>query len=58
MKMELKVSYNYQKKMYIWSLYDGPDGIDYYEGHEESLGGVFEAVNICRTIIGLQYTKE
>lgn len=56
--MELKVWYNYQKKMYVWSLYDGPDGIDYYTGEEESLGAVFEAVITRRTMIGLEYTKD
>ena len=40
---------------YTWKLWDGPDGIDYYEGVELDLGQCFEQIIIKRTLIALEY---
>jgi len=44
--------------VYSWTLRDGPDGIDHYEGQADSLGEAFEAIIARRTMIGLEYSKD
>jgi len=43
---------------YTWTLYDGPDGIDFYEGSENTLGEVFEKIIHHRTLIALSYVED
>jgi hypothetical protein len=40
---------------YTWKLWDGPDGIDYYEGTELDLGQCFEQIITKRTLNALEY---
>lgn len=40
---------------YVWTLYDGPDGIDFYEGEASSLGECFEKVMESRVLNSLNY---
>ena len=55
--MEVKITKNEEVGTYQWVLYDGPDGIDWYEGTEYSLGKCFEEIIRARTLIGLSYTE-
>jgi hypothetical protein len=51
----MKVEILHNGETYTWKLYDGPDGIDYYEGVELDLGQCFEQIIIKRTLIALEY---
>ena len=51
----MKLEILYDGKTYTWKLWDGPDGIDYYEGSELELGQCFEKIIIKRTLIALEY---
>ena len=53
--MKILIDYNPTDKTYHWKLYDGPEGIDEYEGIELDLGQCFEQIIINRTINSLQY---
>ena len=53
--MKIEITYNSNDNTYVWSLWDGPDGIDFYEGVELNLGQCFEQIVIMRTINGLDY---
>ena len=44
--------------IYSWTLYDGPEGIDIYEGTGDTLGEAFEAIIARRIMIGLEYSKD
>jgi hypothetical protein len=56
--MKVEINYNNSDNTYLWKLWDGPDGIDYYEGLELDLGQCFEQIVIQRTLNGLHYTSE
>ena len=56
--MELNVGYKPENDHYEWKLYDGPEGIDHYEGQADSLGEAFEQIVARRTMIGLEYSKD
>lgn len=53
--MKVLIDYNPTDNTYLWKLYDGPDGIDEYEGVELDLGQCFEQIIINRTINSLDY---
>jgi hypothetical protein len=54
--MQLKITY--RNGHYHWSMYDGPDGIDHYEGVADSLGCVFEKITAQRVINAHYYTND
>jgi len=54
--MKIEINHNSNDNTYVWSLRDGPDGIDFYEGVELDLGQCFEQIIIRRTLNGIQYT--
>jgi hypothetical protein len=56
--MNIEIWCRVENDHYEWSLYDGPDGIDQYEGQADSLGEAFEAIIARRTMIGLEYSKD
>lgn len=45
----MKIVINYSTEYYQWKLYDGPDGIDEYEGMANSLGCAMEQIIVKRT---------
>jgi hypothetical protein len=38
-------------------MWDGPDGIDYFEGNELDLGQCFEQITVRRTLNALNYDE-
>ena len=56
--MNIEIWYRRECNHYEWTLYDGPDGIEHYEGQANTLGEAFEAIIARRTMIGLEYSKE
>jgi len=56
--MKLEIFHNPTNDTYEWKLWDGPDGIDFFEGSELDLGQCFEQIIIHRTLISLQYTND
>ena len=54
--MQIRIDYQPQTETYNWKLYDGPDGIDFYQGNELDLGQCFEQIIIHRTLNARQYT--
>ena len=53
--MTLHIYYDELRQEFVWKLYDGPDGIDYAQGREDSLIGCFQAIEDARTEILHQY---
>jgi len=45
----MRIEIVYQSGYYQWKLYDGPDGIDEYEGMAKSLGCALEQILVKRT---------
>ena len=56
--MKVDILYIPSSNTYDWKLWDGPDGIDYYEGNELDLGQCFEQIVKCRTLNSLHYTED
>jgi hypothetical protein len=54
--MQLKITY--RNGHYHWSMYDGPDGIDHYEGVANSLGCAFEKIVTQRVINSRYYSND
>lgn len=57
-EMKLVVNVRPFTQTYAWSLYDGPDGIDFYEGEASSLGECFEQVVESRVLNSLSYKND
>lgn len=53
--MVIEISHHWQSDKYLWTLYDGPDGIDKRVGQCDTLGEVFEKVVEARLIIAKSY---
>jgi hypothetical protein len=53
--MHIEIDDNPLTGIYSWTLYDGPEGIDHYEGQADTLGEAFEVIIARRTMIGLAY---
>jgi hypothetical protein len=51
----MKIEINHTNHCYEWKLWDGPDGIDYFEGTELDLGQCFEQIILNRTLNALNY---
>jgi len=45
----MRIEIVYQAGYYQWRMYDGPDGIDEYEGMANSLGCAMEQIIVKRT---------
>jgi hypothetical protein len=56
--MKIEILQDFITGVYSWTLCDGPDGIDIYEGTGDTLGEAFEKIIARRTRIGLEYTKD
>lgn len=56
--MKIEILHNSKDDTYEWKFYDGPDGIDFFEGIELDLGQCFERIIYHRTLNALNYTKE
>jgi hypothetical protein len=56
--MIIEIWYRRECDHYEWSLYDGPEGNDIYEGQADTLGEVFEAIVTRRIMIGLEYAED
>lgn len=54
--MIIKITHDFNKN-FIWELYDGPDGIDYFTGYGETLGDCFESIISTRTLNALSYRE-
>ena len=53
--MRIEICYLPGSEHYCWKLWDGPDGIDFYEGIELSLGQCFEEIIRSQLLNGLRY---
>jgi hypothetical protein len=53
--MNIEIWHRVENDHYEWSLYDGPEGNDHYDGVADSLGEAFEQIVARRTMIGLEY---
>ena len=53
--MQIEICYVLESKHYHWKFWDGPDGIDFYEGVELDLGQCFEQIIRSQIINGLSY---
>lgn len=56
--MKLVVNIRPHTQTYVWALWDGPDGIDFYEGEASSLGECFEQVVESRVLNSLSYKND
>ena len=53
----MKIEIVYQSGYYQWKMYDGPDGIDQFEGVASSLGCAFEQIIVKRVENARYYTE-
>ena len=44
-----------KENKYYWSVYDGPDGCELYDGVAETLGECFEEIVKSRLLIAQKY---
>jgi hypothetical protein len=56
--MNIEVWHRVENDHYEWSLYDGTDGIEHYDGQADSLGEAFEQIVAHRIMIGLEYAED
>ena len=56
--MKIEILYNSSDDTYEWKFWDGPDGIDFFEGVELDLGQCFEQIIYHRTLNSLHYTND
>jgi hypothetical protein len=56
--MKIEINHNLSSNTYDWKMWDGPDGIDYFEGNELDLGQCFEQIVIFRTLNALNYKND
>ena len=54
----MKIEIIFEEQLYKWSLWDGPDGIDYFRGTELDLGQCFEQIVKYRTLNALTYMDD
>ena len=55
--MKIEINHNPSSNTYDWKMWDGPDGIDYFEGNELDLGQCFEQITVQRTLNALNYDE-
>jgi hypothetical protein len=56
--MNIEIWHRVENDHYEWSLDDGPEGIDHYDGQTDSLGEAFEQIVARRFMIGLEYAED
>ena len=56
--MKIEIDYNPQDKNYHYKVWTGPDGIDFAEGTELTLGSCFEKIVEFRLMNGLTYGED
>jgi uncharacterized protein YhbP (UPF0306 family) len=56
--MNIEVWHRVENDHYEWSLDDGPEGNDHYDGVAHSLGEAFEQIVAHRIMIGLEYAED
>ena len=56
--MQIEICCLPESGRYCWKLWDGPDGIDFYEGTELDLGQCFEQIIKWRLLNGLRYQDD
>ena len=56
--MKIEIDYQPSTEHYIWKLYTGPDGIDFYEGVAISIGECFEEVIKWEVLNGMGYVND
>jgi hypothetical protein len=56
--MKIEIDYPPGSQHYCWKFWDGPDGIDFYEGIELDLGQCFEQIIKYQVINGLNYLDD
>lgn len=54
MKIEITKT-GYEKINYEWKMWDGPEGIDFYEGDASTLGECFERILINSVLNSIHY---
>jgi len=54
--MKIEINYDVSSEHYVWALWDGPDGIDFYEGIELDVGQCFEQIIKYRVLNSLNYS--
>jgi hypothetical protein len=55
--MRIEITQSPSNNTYDWQMWDGPDGIDYFEGNELDLGQCFEQITVRRTLNALNYDE-
>jgi hypothetical protein len=55
--MKIEITQSPSNNTYSWKMWDGPDGIDYFEGNELDLGQCFEQITVQRTLNALNYDE-
>ena len=56
--MNIEIWHRVENDHYEWSLDDGPEGNDHYDGVAHSLGEAFEQIVAHRIMIGLEYAED
>ena len=56
--MKVEILYHPGDANYTWELYTGPDGINFYNGTEISIGGCFEEIIKHEIWNGMDYCGE
>ena len=54
--MKIEIDYKPYENVYVWKLWDGPDGIDFYDGVELNIGQCFESIIVKRTLNAQNYS--
>lgn len=56
--MKIEICHLIESGHYSWKFWDGPDGIDFYEGTELTLGQCFERIIRYQLLNGLRYQDD
>jgi hypothetical protein len=56
--MKIEIDYKPYENVYVWKLWDGPDGIDFYDGVELNIGQCFESIIVKRTFNAQHYDTD
>lgn len=56
--MKVEIDFDTANEIYHWKFWDGPDGIDYFEGTELDLGQCFESIVETRLMNSLYYRDD
>ena len=56
--MKVEILYHPGDNNYTWKLWTGPDGIDFYNGTEISIGECFEEIIKWEVLNGMRYVND